>query len=280
MRIRHGIIQSVSITDMPKFILIHCQHRTGSTALLRTLGRIEGVWPVPEELNIAERAIIPNTLWNYARGTWPRHDCLRGSFWQKDGQFWQTAKQILGDVRNLDRATLSGFVQAVIQRIFLASMSVDERHSIRYVTCKYAVHISRSERLIKEMSDVKHIILVRELRAIILSKINDPQMRKLRAKSSFIFSLKRMAVLFYFSWDYLMVVRLVRATRDCGNCYIVRYENFSSDFQLFCRDNHLSYHASQGIANGKESSVIGNIIQLSALERSVARFCDGFVDFR
>jgi len=259
-----------------KYIFVHCQHRSGSTALLNTLGSLPGVYAIPEELNLLERRFVRNSVWRFAMNKWDDPENIFGSIWNSNGTFSFKTRGLINECRNFSSAGFGHFVRIIVARLVSCFLETDNTTSnISVIACKYVAHVSASEKLIDFFSKTSHIILVRDLSAIYFSKINDPHMRRLRRVSLHRYCFKRLAILIFFALDYRIIVKLAYSAATRPNCYVVRYSRMEYDLKVFAATVGLDFDSVKGIAQGKASSQRGAISKPSWIELIVLRVLGG-----
>ena len=260
-----------------KHIIVHCQHRSGSTALSKTIADFPGVVVIPEEINLVERCFVSNTLWRYAQGKWHDSKNIHGSLWRSDGEFHERTAEIICDCRSWPNGDLGSFVEKVLDN--LASV-FDESHagnvSSTSVACKYAVHVSFSKKLIESIPSAHHIILIRDLKSVYISKVNDPGMRALRRSNYLRYWAKRLAVLVFFALDYRTLIRLRNTADDKPNCYVIRYSQMENDLRNFAECAGFDFYSVKGIRPGKPSSMADGYIKPMRIELALLRYLGGY----
>ena len=258
------------------YIIIHCQHRSGSTALLNTLGDVPGVYAIPEELNLVEPIFVRNTLRRYARNQWNEPTRIYGSIWTATGEFYHKTRSLINECREFASYDLGEFSKVVIDHVFATfTEGRVEEENITSVACKYVVHVGASSNLIQSFPSAFHIILVRDLGAIYSSKINDPQMLSLKRLSLTRYYIKRIAILVFFSLDYRRVKKLATSATLRPRCYVVRYATMQDDIEKFAKDAGLDFGSLEGIAKGKPSSMFANSSKPTWIEIVLLRLLGG-----
>jgi len=268
------------MTNSNKYIIVHCQHRSGSTALLNTLGQLSGVRVIPEEVNLVERDFVRNTLWRYAKNQWHDPTQIHGSIWSSEGVFYNNTHELITELRNFPSKDLGDFARVVLDRLadlFFGKGEVQANNLS--VACKYLVHVGFSDQLINFFPSACHIILVRDLRSVYLSKINDPEMRALRRSSLIKYFIKRLAILVFFSLDYRTLVKLATSAASRLNCHVVRYSKMKYDLTTVAANIGLDFNGVKSISEGKASSKLERLSKPNWVELLLLRVLGGCSNF-
>ena len=268
------------MTNSNKYIIIHCQHRSGSTALLNTLGQLPGVRIIPEEVNLVERDFVRNTIWRYAKNHWHDPTQIHGSIWTSDGDFYKNTQELITELQNFPSNDLGYFARVVLDRLTELFYGNEEVRTNRLsVACKYLVHVGFSDQLINSFPSAYHIVLVRDLGSVYLSKINDPEMRNIRRSNILRYFIKRLAILIFFSLDYRTVVKLATAAVSQPNCHVIRYSKMKYDLTTFAANNGFDFNGVESISEGKPSSKLERFSKPNLVELLLLRVLGGCSNF-
>ena len=180
---------------------------------------------------------------------------IHGTFWKEYPGLDIPTEKIIA---NFDRSDHS---QKSLITILLEAYR--EREGKKRVGVKYPVHISRLKLLYTWWPDAKVIFLIRDIRAIITSKVNDEKTRERKKQHRLLAPLIHYSALFFFLVDYVWSALVFKKYKSRYNFLKIRYEDFISKpeetVSEVCRFCEIPFEEGMLNAFGKASSITGEV---------------------
>lgn len=180
---------------------------------------------------------------------------IHGTFWKEFPEQGIPKEKIIEKYNESDYS-----LQSLISILLEAYR---EREGKKRVGVKYPVHISRLKLLYKWWPDAKVIFLIRDIRAIITSKVNDGKTRERKRQHRLLAPLIHYSALFFFLADYVWSAFVYKKYKSRYNFLKIRYEDFISKpeetVSEVCRFCEIQFEDSMLNAFGKASSITGEV---------------------
>lgn len=223
---------------------------------------------ISEELNIEEHFFFRNTIARKIRAgdrmSFEGRQSIHGSYWKNLDRFHVNPERVFDSLNQLPEFSYQGVMSAVLDT---------QPPDNRTIVVKYPSNVLFLRRVMQEFPDAQFCLLVRDLKGILKSKINDEQMRILREHSRIRYFIKRLSVLAFFVFDHVNLSRSARKLKHHENVFIINYSEISKDRDCL-KDLGLVDPDVDLFDNvqGKKSSLHGNVRDLNLFEKAVA-FC-------
>ncbi len=256
--------KSTTPYDGQKFLFIISLHRSGSTFLLSMFGTdSEHYYAVPEELNLEEHFFFKNTIARKIRAgvrlSFDDRKAIHGSYWQNIERYHEDPQQVLDTLNRLSQFSYRGVIDAIL---------VDKEVGERTAVIKYPSNVFFLKSVMEEFPKAKFCFLVRDIESVLISKINDEQMRALRERSRLKYLIRRLSILCIFSFDHMHLSRWEKRLRNRENIIAVKYEDINTNRNLLKTIDLISGDTDLfDNVCGKRSSLVGKVSKLCMLER-------------
>lgn len=240
---------------MPNIFIVS-QHRTGSTLLRNILDAHSQISMAFDEMNLYE-PMRKNTLDRVLSEnsdvesiiSMIRSSRIYGTFWQDFSKSGIRIERLQEQLKKYEELT----PRAVLEAVFLC---IEEKAGTTHSGIKYPVHYSRLGLLSEWFPDSKLIMLFRNPKAMIASKLNDPATRARKKKSFMHRFVIHYFTLLFFSWEFVRSVSIYSRSRE--RIHKVTYEALVTDqraiVQSICEYCDVEFESQMLSVSGKESS--------------------------
>jgi len=257
--------QRVNLSNLYKPIFVVGLHRTGSTLLMNVLALNAEVAMATDEMDLfnpwhrtfsdhfksfgdlRDDGTLSRLIDFIFKGT------IAGSFWRDYRTLGMDRAKILRRTATSDRSLRS--VVAILLDEY--GIKVEKPR----VGVKYPLHFSHIDTLYKWFPDAKVVFLVRDIRAVCASKVNDEKTRERKDRFKWAAPLVHYATLLFFVMEFIWSARVYIRFRNRENFYLLRYEDLvlnSEDYVArLCRFCDIPYDDGMTRTTGKPSSHSG-----------------------
>lgn len=269
------------------FVFIVSQHRTGSTLLRNIIDANSRVSMAFDEMNLYE-PMRKHTLDRLLADGMDvdslilaiQNREIYGTFWQDFSRSGIQTPQLKSKLEKCGGLTPRKVLQTVLD-------CLAETNGAAFVGVKYPLHFSRLDLLKEWFPDSKVIMLFRNPKGMIASKLNDPATRARKERSWIHRFVIHYFTLLFFSFDFVRSVSTYKRNRDA--VYKVNYEALVTEqrsvVEGVCRHCGIEFEEQMLSVSGKESSfgIEGrNKVSSSSLnkyQQVLSRFDQWLIDF-
>lgn len=195
-------------------VIIYAQHRSGSTLLNNIIKSSDNVEMLEDEVNLyapLRRKSFEKSFRNPELSV----KFLYGSFWKYANVYGINDSEL-----NKWRSESSNEVEYIGKFIKHLKSGLTEG---KILGAKYFIHLRRKSKLdlILQNQDIS-ILLIRNINAVINSKLNDASMRRRKEKWGLLFPVIRISVLIYFCLEFNYFAFHYRKSK--GSFVLIKYE--------------------------------------------------------